>query len=345
MDSPSLRSLRRSSLGLRTWRILRSRRPSRRPLVTYSTVDPTEPFRVVIVGSSEFFTPYRDAMLPALRSAGADVDAVNTLDRIDRPESVHAVLVIGPHEHTMRRHRRRLSRSVLAAIQTEQLPTRRQGGYATSSGRLADMLAWSPHYDLIVEWSRDALPLLHRLGLNALHLPHGHLDLDGTMDRTSTSSPVETHDLLFLGGLGGPLKRRRRIMAALGERFTIHPATGTKVWGEAKVRALRESRVVLNLHSEQSQAFASPRFFETLSLGRPLVSEGVADPWPFVPDVDFATTTLPGLEERLTTVLRDEELRLRLAASGHARTLEHPLEDVARRILSELLAIHRSIAA
>jgi hypothetical protein len=342
MIPSSLRALRRQYFSVRAQRVIRRHRPTRRPLIPYSTVRLDEPFNVLVVGRSEFFTPYRDALVASLQGAGAEAHAAADLDAIDDPGSVHAIIVIGPHEHVMRRHRHRLSRSVLSAIQTEQLPTQRQGGYSMSSRRLADVLVWSTHYDLLFEWSRDAAPLLHGLGLNVVHLPHGHLRPDGA---NATVPVAETHDVIFLGGLGGPQKRRRRLINALSGRFSIHPATGRKIWGAAKAQALRESRLVLNLHSEQSQAFASPRFFETLSLGRPLVSEGVADPWPFVPGVDYFSCALPGLETTIEQALGDDALRLRVAASGFARSLEHPLDGVARRMLTELLALHRAIAS
>ena len=339
----SVRRARRRWLRARSDRILRPERPGRRPLIEFSATRIDEDFRITVVGDSEFFIPFRDSLVVGLHNAGAKAEATTDLEAIDVDDAPHAVLVIGPHDHVMRKHHRRLSRSVLAAIQTEQMPTQRQAGYQLSSKRLEGVLAWSPFYDLVIDWSRDAIPMLRRLGLNALHVPHGHLPL-GATEPTGQSLIVETHDLVFLGGLGGPQKRRRHLIKALSERFSVHPATGTKVWGEAKVRALCESRLVLNLHSEQSLAFASPRFFETLSLGRPLISEGVADPWPFVPGVDYIEAALPGLSGAIKRALSDDGMRRRIAESGLSRTLEHPAEDVAGRILSELLSLHRAIS-
>jgi len=337
-----LRSIRGRWFAFRAGRVIRDVRPEPRELVPYSSIDLSEPFRIAVVGQGEFFAPYVDALTAALNTRGATAHAHENLDSVGDP---HAVIVVGPHEHVMRRHRSRLSRSILVGIQTEQLPSSHQQGFQLSSARLADYLRWSPHYDLVVEWSRESADVIRGLGPTVLHLPHGRLDPAAGKEPDDGPDPEETHDLVFLGGLGGPQKRRRRLIQQLARDFHVHPATGQRAWGAAKVRALRESRLVLNLNSDQSLAFPSPRFFETLSLGRPLLSETVADPWPFIPGTDYLESELTGLRDAIATALEDPALRERVARSGLARTFEHPLEGIASRLLGELLALHRSLSA
>jgi hypothetical protein len=335
------RSVRRAWLSARSTRAVRRFRPSNRELRRYPITDLGAPFFVAVLGQGEFFEPYRDELSAALGRVGASVTVHDSLDSVGE---AHALVVVGPHQHHLRPWRRRFARTVLAAIQTEQLPTCHQRGFALSQERLADYLAWCVHYDLIIEWSREAAEFLRGIGPNILHLPHGHLDLATYYGVGSQVSAMEKHDVLFLGGLGGPEKRRRRLIEQVREDFDVHPATGRKVWGVEKVEAMRQSRLVLNLNSDLSMAFPSPRFFETLSLGRPLLSEVVSDPWPFVPGIDFLDAPQPGLLHAIGEALSDPELRARIGESGRATAREHTMDAVAKRLLGELVALHRAIA-
>jgi hypothetical protein len=336
---PALRRVRHRVLLERANRILRHERPARRSLTPYSARSLEEPFVIDVIGDGDFFLPYRDALVTGLRDAGATAQGFRSLAEAGHGLRPHAVLVIGPHDHVLRHERRRLKGAVLAAIQTEQIPGGSQGGFSVSTKKLAAYLVWAPAYDLVFEWSRAAVPVLAPLGPPVIHVPHGRLVLGDAAPDPS----LERFDLLFLGGLGGPDKRRRTVLRALAKDHSIHPATFATAWGEAKVTALQESRVVLNLHSESSLAFASPRFFETLSHRRLLVSEGVADPWPFVPAVDYLETGLPLLASTLRRALSDAALRHRIAEAGHARTLEHTMQRTAHRVLVHLLSRHRAI--
>lgn len=340
MLPPALRRIRQRVLLRRARRILGNEHPEARQLHPYSARSLEETFVIEVIGDGDFFLPYRDALVAGLRDAGAAARGLCTLAEAGVDVPPHAIVVIGPHDHVLRRERRRLSGAVLAAIQTEQIPVGSQGGFSISTKRLADYLAWAPSYDMVFEWSRAAVPTLAPLGPQVIHVPHGRLVLGDALPDPSR----ERFDLLFLGGLGGPDKRRRALLRALEKEHSIHPATFGTAWGEAKVTALRESRVVLNLHSESSLAFASPRFFETLSHHRLLVSEGVADPWPFIPDVDYLEAGLPGLASTVRRALADSALRHRIAEAGHARTLEHTMQRTAQRVLVHLLSRHRAIS-
>lgn len=335
-----VRSVRHEWLQLRASRMIDRLRLGHRKLVDFNITDLSQTFSVAVVGHDEYFGPYRSALTDALIHAGASASAHVTLETVENP---HAVVIVGPHEHSTRRWRRRGSRSLLIGIQTEQLPTPHQRGFEMTQRRLADYLAWSGNYDLIIEWNREAAAFLQGIGPQVLHLPHGRLDLSEIHGVEGLPVGAETHDLLFLGGLGGPHKRRRHLIRQLQNDFSVHPATGTTVWGVEKLRALQQSRIMLNINSDESMAFPSPRFFETLSLGRPLLSEVVADPWPFIPDVDYLEATRLDLKEAIGSALDTPELLRRTAESGRARASEHSMVRIARRLLAELLALHRAV--
>jgi len=304
----------------------------------YSGADPHEPFVVSVIGSLEYFTPYRDALVAELISLGASASPAASLEDIsaDGDAAPHAVLVIGGHQHRVRPHLRRLSRSVLAAVQTEQVPSPLQGALAFNTKHLASFINWSRHYDLVFEWSRSAVPVLERHHPAVIHVPHGRLVLG---DDDPAGPDEEQFDLLFLGSLGAHEKRRRRILASLGRTFSTYPTDGG-VWGASKVSALRSSRIVLNLHVEPSLRLESPRFFEALSMRRFLLSEGVADPYPFTSGKDFAEASLLDLEQVIGSYLSDASARSAIADQGYRTTLEHDMRRTARVMLQHLLNRH-----
>jgi hypothetical protein len=312
-------------------------------LEPFSGADPDEPFRTVVVGALEYFIPYREAIALELSSLGAVVTSVASLEEIPSApgEAPHAVLVIGGHLHPIRSHRRRLASSVLAAVQTEQVPSRFQGALEFNTKHLASFINWSRHYDLVFEWSRSAVPVLERHHSAVIHVPHGRLVLG---DDRPSDPDEEQYDLLFLGSVGAHDKRRREILRSLSRTFSTYPMD-RGVWGPTKVDALRSSRIVLNLHVEPSLRLESPRFFEALSMRRFLVSEGVADPHPFTSGKDFVEVSLLDLGETIGAYLSDPSARLAIAEHGHRTTLEHDMRRSAGVMLQHVLNHHWMIGS
>jgi hypothetical protein len=312
-------------------------------LEPYSGTDLDEPFRVVTVGALEYFIPYQAALAAELSSLGAAVTSVASLEEVpSAPEDApHAIIVIGGHLHPIRSHRRRLTGAVLAAVQTEQVPSRFQGALEFNTKHLASFINWARHYDLVFEWSRSAVPVLEQHHPTVIHVPHGRLALG---DDRPSGPDEEQYDLLFLGSIGAHDKRRRDILRRLERTFSAYP-TDRGVWGPLKVAALRSSRVVLNLHVEPSLRLESPRFFEALSMRRFLISEGVADPHPFTSGKDFIEASLLDLEETIGAYLSDPSTRHAIAEQGHRTTLEYDMRRSAGVMLQHLLNRHWMIGS
>lgn len=158
------------------------------------------------------------------------------------------------------------SRSLIVDVQTEQLPLQHRRGYSMTQQSLADYLAWSQFCDLVVEWRREGAGLLNGVGPTVLHLPHGPL-LGAAYVNGAATPADETHEILLLGGLGGPEKRRRRIFLQLSKDSAVHPAAGPLMWGDAIVQAPSTSLLTLNMKSDQSVAFPSPQFLRCFRWG------------------------------------------------------------------------------
>jgi hypothetical protein len=326
-------------------RIGRRRIAERRSRRTSRTLDPTfvhdtlgGTFRIrIVTDRPDYFGPYADALARELKELGAQPSVHHVLD--DELPDGEAVIVIGLHRFAPDRLRTLGLTSVVAAIQTEQLATPLQGAPRFGSRRIANVLSALPHVDLTLDWSRENATLLREHHPAVGVVPYGFIEAD-LYPRRDPVTP--TYDLAFLGNVDALDGRRRRILQQLGDRFHIHPNIND-AWGADKFAVFRQARIVLNLHVEASAVFESPRFYDVLGAGLPLLSEAVHDPWPFRAGADFEVTSILRLERDIQNLLDDEPLRQRLAATGRRTALANGLDVTAGRLLEVLLVTHQRL--
>lgn len=85
--------------------------------------------------------------------------------------------------------------------------------------------------------------------------------------------PDESCDVLFYGDANAP--RRRRLLEAIGARFKLRVVGNS--FGTDMHRALAGAKAVVNLHYYEGALLETTRIFESLSLGKSVVSERAAD--------------------------------------------------------------------
>lgn len=81
-------------------------------------------------------------------------------------------------------------------------------------------------------------------------------------------------DILFYGDVNSSA-RRRKMLDALSQHFKVHVVND--MFGHDMLKAIRQARVVLNLHYYENGILEMPRIQECLSLGVPVVSEAAQD--------------------------------------------------------------------
>jgi len=86
--------------------------------------------------------------------------------------------------------------------------------------------------------------------------------------------PEKTCDVLFYGDSNSS-PRRREMLAALKQHFKVRVVN--EVFGRDMLEAIRQARVVVNLHYYENALLEMPRIQECLSLGVPVVSESAQD--------------------------------------------------------------------
>ena len=113
------------------------------------------------------------------------------------------------------------------------------------------------------------------------------------------------HDILFYGdNLSSP--RRRHLLDFLTAKFDV--AIHNDVFGDSVIEAIKEARIVVNLHYYQDGLLEVPRIFESLSLGVPVVSEASKDQDDY-PELDgavafFEQGSVDSMLEAVETTLR-----------------------------------------
>ena len=125
----------------------------------------------------------------------------------------------------------------------------------------------------ILEYATHNFSFLKNKGLAYPHV--NYLPIGGEHRYDETSSPTEkTCDVLFYGdNLSSP--RRQRMISALRTKFDVHVKNDT--FGLAMEQAIQSARVVINLHYYENAMLETPRIWECLSLGTPVVSETARD--------------------------------------------------------------------
>ena len=90
----------------------------------------------------------------------------------------------------------------------------------------------------------------------------------------SIASPKKSDEVLFYGDAASS-PRRREMLDVLKQHFKVREAS--EVFGRDMLEAIKQSRLVVNLHYYEDALLETPRIQECLSLGVPVVSESSQD--------------------------------------------------------------------
>ena len=205
------------------------------------------------------------ALLAALARAGMPAQIVTESDSGDWPLDLYFVVCPQMFKHLPPGEKR-------VAFQMEQ----------TVSSRW-----FTPDYLAVLENSLAALDYaqtnIANLADYGIVYPHVYLLPIGGMagyaqwlSSTLGQPPAEadeTCDVLFYGDANAP--RRRRLLAAIGQRFKLRVVGNA--FGADMHRALAGAKVVVNLHYYEGALLETTRIYECLSLGKAVVSETAAD--------------------------------------------------------------------
>ncbi len=169
--------------------------------------------------------------------------------------------------------------------------------------------------DRVVVTSRDRRSALLEHGLTAVAVPFGYV--------AATAGPITSpgecdRDLAIVSlGVHAPRLAGRRSLVARWQADEPRITVLDGVWGEERGSLLRRSRVVLNVGRTPGN-FVGVRLVLALAAGAVVVSEPMADPFPFVAGVHFVEAPLDGLLDAARELHADEPRRRRIAEAGQA---------------------------
>jgi hypothetical protein len=178
-----------------------------------------------------------------------------------------------------------------------------------------DLARLASNVDRVVVTSRDRRTTLLHHGLNAEAVPFGYSAATAG-PLTPPSQGSRDLDFVSLGVLHARLAGRRSVVT----RWRVEEPRLTVldgVWGRERGDLLRRSRVVLNVGRTPGN-FVGVRLVLAIAAGAVVVSEPIADPFPFVVGVHFVEAPLEGLLDAARELCADEPRRRRIGESGQA---------------------------
>lgn len=174
----------------------------------------------------------------------------------------------------------------------------------------------------VLEYSLVNVDFLAR---KAIAYPHVHyLPVGATPNYGITNPHAEKCcDVLFYGDSNSS-PRRQRMLAELKQRFDVRVVN--EVFGEDMIAAIRQAKVVINLHYYENALLEMPRIQECLSLGVPVVSESSQDQGDY-PELDGAVRFFE--QGSIAAMLEAVDLALRQPCS--TPTIEDAVRKGGRR--------------
>ncbi|MGZ7021144.1 MAG: glycosyltransferase, partial [Ilumatobacteraceae bacterium] len=178
---------------------------------------------------------------------------------------------------------------------------------------------------VVLDINPFSLDAVHRLGMAAVHLPLG---CTPSMDAWGGDHRARQTDIAFMSGR--TLRREQFIAGAGGmlwewrtdlRFFSWHrPILGEAPsfsMGAAKLAALADTRILLNVHRGDEPYFEWARVVEAIANGCVVASETSVGIEPLVPGVHFLMAPFEHLAEQAIALAFDEPRRLAMAEAAY----------------------------
>ena len=191
-------------------------------------------------------------------------------------------------------------------------------------------MTYASHGPVVLDINRFSLDAVHRLGLAAVHLPLGctpsmdawggdqrerHVDIGFLSGRTPRREQ-------FIAGAGGMLWEWRTDLRFFSWHRPIlgEPEAASFAAGAAKLAALADTRILLNVHRGEEPYFEWARVVEAIANGCVVASETSVGIEPLVPGVHFLMAPFEHLAEQAVALAFDEPRRAAMAEAAYKLT-------------------------
>jgi hypothetical protein len=201
-------------------------------------------------------------------------------------------------------------------VNAEFLPYHGEGENPESFARL-ELVQPITDFDLVLTGCQLNRKYLVDHNINSEWLPM--MGVDPAIHRKMTDEPKE-YDITFYGA---PSHRRQRLwIDMLGKVSKYKPyvkATWFSAYGEDLVKAINQSRIVVNMHYADMLNTES-RIYEVLGCGTLCLSEEISNPYQFLDGVHFVSCEKGNagqMADKALELLSNDDKREAIAKSGH----------------------------
>lgn len=222
------------------------------------------------------------------------------------------------------------------AILTEPLPNR-QTTSVTAHKNLQVFERQYELYDHYVEWSYPTREFLVKRGYKNIDwFPHGYIETKNNHELDFMKKDSYDYDVLFLGDVTRSARRQNILNYLHKAGLKIFPCF-ENVWGDSKIYAILNSRIILNVHFEDHFNFETPRIFEAGTYNKFLISETLLDFNIVFGKNSIMTVNYGDLVETIIEMNRPEcrEIRLDYIANLARSVREYPISRLAYLILEK----------
>lgn len=285
--------------------------------------------KIAVVGKSNFFIPYRDALVEAINDFGFESKGFDYIDYGYNPD---CFLIINPFQFKDINFQH--SKFIYAGIQTEQIQN--EDVYCINMGipNYKKLLKYIHKYDFIFEWSPSTYKYLRDKFRNVYFFPHCNFKDLYYKDRFHNVE--EKFDIFFTGWATGIDNRRKKLLNILSERYNVFPKY-QGLWGAEKAEAILSSKICLNIHFDNALVYESPRMYEYIANEKFVLTERISDSFPFIEGEDYDSFYINNMFEKIDYYLANPEERKRISTNGYKKINNFMLHDHINIILERFL--------
>jgi len=289
-----------------------------------------------VVGRNLYFARLKQDIVEFLKASGFPADQYESLDDVLCSEkNYNSIIVVNPLNFQLPKDRHR----IWVAIQTEQIYSKIIGGGEYTKNNKNWLRRYLKNYDIVMDFSEVV----------AAEISKGFHGRVGVMKYSISSLPSQEffyseknkkYDILFIGEIenvvGSLYSRRKLILDRLSRKYVLHP-NADHLWGTEKEKAIEESRVCLNLHSEETRYYEIERLRDYASKGAFILSDRMFEDSPFQDGEDFISFFLGNLESKIDFYLEHAEEREKIAKNAFLKNYAMSLDNSLGKMLDNIL--------
>ena len=260
--------------------------------------------KFALVSKSACFIVKRDFLLEKLKDAGFEAEIFDSFEAFAAFDP-DCVVVFQPMDFPVPKDKSK----IWVAFQAEQLYTRETGGEIFSKTHLKALKPYLKVYDIILDFSEENANLLRRYTKARVELFCDYARKRVCLSEELTNAPE--YDILFIGNMPGVDGRRQAIIDHLSKKYKVHPMA-FDLWREKKVRAIKNSKICLNIHYEEARFEEQERFLDYIENHAFVLSEPMYNPI-FEDGKEYVSFYLSDLDKKIDYYLSHEDERQRIA--------------------------------